>query len=191
MIYDMRTSVLIELRHPTDEARSLTNEPGGWMNLRRVVFALALVGAIGMPGLAQTSARVVKVRPSEPLIKVKTGTAVEAAVVIDIDAGYHINSNRPAESFLIPTALKLQPLKGLAIGRVLYPKAKLQKFPFSPTPMSVYEGKVLLKFTARALPSLAAGNHVVTGKLTVQACDHEKCLRPQTIGVEISFDVSK
>ncbi|HSO74780.1 MAG TPA: protein-disulfide reductase DsbD domain-containing protein [Blastocatellia bacterium] len=161
------------------------------MKLCRIVFALGLVGAIGGSGLAQTSARVVKVRPSEPVFKVKTGAAVEAAVVIDIDAGYHINSNRPAESFLIATALKLQPLKGLAYGRVFYPKAKLQKFSFSPTPMSVYEGKVLLKFTVRALPSLAAGSHVVAGKLTVQACDHEKCLRPQTIDVEIPFDVSK
>jgi thiol:disulfide interchange protein DsbD len=161
------------------------------MKLCRVVFALGLVGAIVGSGLAQTSARVVKVRPSEPVFKVKAGAAVEAVVIIDIDAGYHINSNRPAESFLIPTALKLQPLKGLSIGRVLYPKAKLQKFAFSPTPMSVYEGQVLLKFTTRALASLAAGSHVVKGKLTVQACNHEQCLRPQTIDVEIPFEVSK
>ncbi len=161
------------------------------MNLCRVVFALGLVGAIAASAVGQTSARVVKVRTAEPVFKVKTGAAVDAAVVIDIEAGYHINSNRPAESFLIPTALKLQPLKGLTITRVQYPKAKLQKFSFSPKPMSVYEGKALLKFTARALPSLAAGSHVVKGKLTVQACNHEQCLRPQTIDVEIPFDVTR
>ncbi|MFY9611819.1 MAG: protein-disulfide reductase DsbD domain-containing protein [Blastocatellia bacterium] len=161
------------------------------MSLCRVVLVLGLVGAVGGSAFAQTSARVIKVRPAEPVFKVKTGAAVEAAVVIDIEAGYHINSNRPAESFLIPTALKLQPLKGLTIARVLYPKAKLQKFTFSPKPMSVYEGKVLLKFTVRALPSLAAGSHMVKGKLTVQACNNEQCLRPQTIDVEIPFDVTK
>lgn len=161
------------------------------MKLCRVVFALGLVGVIVASASAQTSARVVKVRPAEPVFKVKTGVAVETAVVIDIEAGYHINSNRPAESFLIPTALKLQPLKGLTFGRVLYPKAKLQKFSFSPKPMSVYEGKAMLKFTARAQPTLAAGSHVVKGKLTVQACNNEQCLRPQTIDVEIPFEVTK
>lgn len=158
------------------------------MSLCRVVLVLGLVSGAAF---AQTSAKVVKVRPSEAVFRVKAGAAVEAAVIVDIEAGYHINSNRPAESFLIPTALKLQPLKGLTYSRVLYPKAKLQKFAFSPKPMSVYEGRALLKFTTRALPSLAAGSHVVKAKLTVQACNHEQCLRPQTIDVEIPFEVTK
>lgn len=161
------------------------------MNLRSVLFAFAVVGCMGASAVGQTSGKVVKLRAAEPVYKVKSGTAVEAAVVIDIEPGYHINSNRPAESFLIPTALKLQPFKGLTIARVLYPKAKLQKFSFSPKPMSVYEGKVLLKFTARALPSIADVIPVVKGKLTVQACNDQQCLRPQTIDVEIPFEVMK
>ncbi|HWN99186.1 MAG TPA: protein-disulfide reductase DsbD domain-containing protein [Blastocatellia bacterium] len=161
------------------------------MNFRRMVFVLALVGVISAAVFAQTSGRVVKVRSAEPMYKIKPGSAVEATVVIDIESGYHINSNRPAESFLIPTALKLQPLKGLTVGRVVYPKAKLQKFAFSEKPMSVYEGKAPLKFNARSLPSLATGSYVVKGKLTVQACNSEQCLRPQTIDVEIPFDVTK
>jgi DsbC/DsbD-like thiol-disulfide interchange protein len=140
---------------------------------------------------AQTSGKVVKVRTAEPVYKLKSGSAVEATLSIDIEEGYHINSNRPAESFLIPTALKLQPLKGLTVARVMYPKAKLQKFGFSEKPMSVYEGKALLKFNVRAMPSLGAGSHVLKGKLTVQACNNEQCLRPQTIDVEIPFEVTK
>ena len=161
------------------------------MNLRRVLLALACGAFMSVAVFAQTSGRVVKVRPAEPVYKLKAGSAVEAALSIDIEEGYHINSNRPAESFLIPTALKLQPLKGLIVARVVYPKAKLQKFTFSEKPMSVYEGKALLKFNARATPSLGAGNHVLKGKLTVQACNNEQCLRPQTIDVEIPFEVTK
>ena len=156
-----------------------------------MVFVLVLATFMSVAVFAQTSGKVVKVRPAEPVYKLKAGSAVEAALSIDIEEGYHINSNRPAESFLIPTALKLQPLKGLTVARVVYPKAKLQKFSFSEKPMSVYEGKALLKFNARALPSLAAGSHVLKGKLTVQACNNEQCLRPQTLDVEIPFEVTK
>ncbi|MEK6303247.1 MAG: protein-disulfide reductase DsbD domain-containing protein [Acidobacteriota bacterium] len=161
------------------------------MNLRRVIFGLGLAAFTSVAAFGQTSGKVVKVRPAEPVYKVKAGSAVEAAVVIDIDPGFHINSNRPAESYLIATALKLEPLKGLTVARVVYPKAKLQKFSFSKTPMSVYEGKALLKFTARAMPALAAGSHVLKGKVRVQACNDVQCLFPKTIDVEIPFEVTK
>jgi len=161
------------------------------MNLRSVLFAVAIAGWICASAVGQTSGKVVKVRAAEPVYKVKSGSAVEAAVVIDIDHGYHINSNRPAESFLIPTSLKLQRVAGLTVARVVYPKAKLQKFTFSEKPMSVFEGKAVLRFNARALSSLAAGNHALKGKLTVQACNDQQCLRPQTIDVEIPFEVTK
>jgi hypothetical protein len=45
--------------------------------------------------------------------------------------------------------------------------------------------------TARALPSLAAGSQTLKGKLTVQACNHEVCLRPQTVGVAIPIEVTR
>ena len=161
------------------------------MNLKRAGFALVLCAFISAAAFGQSSAKVVKVRPGEPLYKVKAGSSVDAAVVIDIDPGYHINSNRPAQSFLIATALKLQPLKGVTVARILYPKAKLQKFAFSEKPMSVFEGKALVKFNARTMPSLAAGNSALKGKLRVQACNDERCLFPQTIDVEIPIEVTK
>jgi hypothetical protein len=34
--------------------------------------------------------------------------------VIDIDSGYHINSNRPLDKFLVATALKVEPEAGFA-----------------------------------------------------------------------------
>jgi len=148
------------------------------------------MGLLSVSAFAQSSAKVVKVRPEQSVYKVKQGASFQVAVVIDIDGGYHINSNRPAEDFLIPTALKLGTLTGLRAGTVRYPKAKIQKFPFSETPMSVYEGRAILRFTARALPTLSPGSHAITGKLTIQACNDQACLRPQTVNVEIPLEVS-
>src|SRR5262249_48332840 len=106
-----------------------------------------------------------------------------------VEDGYHINSNRPAEKYLIPTALKIERQTGLITPPVIYPKAKLQKFEFSQKPLSVFEGKATLRFTARALSSLAAGEHALKAKLTVQACNNQQCLRPQTIDVSIALQV--
>jgi hypothetical protein len=154
-----------------------------------LLFAL-LVG-LSATAAAQSSASVIQIRPEQSSYKVKAGAATGLALVVEIGDGYHINSNRPADKNLIPTALKFDRVAGLSLSPVVYPKAKLQKFEFSPKPLSVYEGKAVLKVTARALPALAAGAQTLKGKLTVQACNNQVCLRPQTVDVAIPLEIVK
>jgi hypothetical protein len=148
-----------------------------------------VLGLVASSAAAQTSGKVVKVRAEQESYQVKRGASTNVSVIIDIDAGYHINSNRPLEKFLIATALKLDREPGITTSRVIYPKAKLEKFEFSEKPVSVFEGRAVLRFTARALPGATAGPRALRGKLTVQACNNEQCLRPQTIGVSIGLEV--
>ena len=98
----------------------------------------------------------------------KAGAATPLALVVEINDGYHINSNRPADKNLIATALKFDRVTGITISPVVYPRGKMQKFEFSAQPLSVYEGKAVFKMTARALASAAAGSQTLKGKLTVQ-----------------------
>src|ERR1700720_1235144 len=147
------------------------------MTLFKLVSIVFVVGLLSLPALAQGSAKVVKISPGEPSYQVKRGASTQIAVNIQIDDGYHINSNRPAEKYLIATSLKLDRAHGLTTTPVIYPRSRLQKFGFSQKPLSVFEGKAVLKFTAHALSSASVGSHALTGKLTVQACNNQQCLR--------------
>ena len=144
--------------------------------MKRAILLMSAIAVVCLSAAAQaqTSASVVKVKPQESVYKVKPGATFQVAVVIDIDEGYHINSNQPGEKFLIATALKLESLRGLRANAVRYPKAKMQKFKFSEKPMSVFEGRTVLRFTARALPTLAEGSHTLKAKLTVQLAKASK-----------------
>lgn len=157
-------------------------------SIKLIILPLIVI-ALSVTGLAQGSAKVVKVNPVESTYKLKRGGAVQIAVAIDVDEGYHINSNRPAEKYLIPTSLKFDRIDGITTSPIIYPKAKLQKFEFSQKPLSVFEGKTTLKLTARALQSLSPGAQNLKGKLTVQACNNQQCLRPQTVDVSIALQV--
>lgn len=157
------------------------------MKLRNILVSMILVGCLG--AMAAASDKVVKISTGQSPYKIKQGTAAPVEVIIDINAGYHINSNQPGDEFLIATALKLDKLDGITTTRVIYPKAKMQKFPFSDKPLSVYEGRAVLKFSARALVSKAPGSYSLKGKLTVQACNNEACLRPATIDVTVPIEV--
>src|SRR5437867_1618896 len=151
------------MRRPTIGELSMT---------ARTTSMLVAICLLSSVAFAQGSAKVVRVTPGASSYKMKRGAAAQIAVNVEVDEGYHINSNRPAEKYLIATALKIERSTGLTTSPVIYPKAKLQKFEFSKKPLSVFEGKSVLKFTARALPSLAPGAQTLRGKLTVQACNN-------------------
>src|SRR3954466_15342049 len=138
-----------------------------------VLALLLLLAGVSVKATAQASASVIKVRPEHSSYKVKAGTATPLALIVEINDGYHINSNRPADKNLIATALKFNRLAGLSVSPIIYPRAKMQKFEFSPKPLSVYEGKAIFKMTARALAQLGGGAQTLKGKLTVQACNNQ------------------
>lgn len=137
----------------------------------------------------QSSASVVNPHAALSVDKVKQGSRFQAAVVVDISSGYHINSNHPSESYLIATTLKVEKQQGITVGLVVYPRGQVKKFEFSEKPLSVYEGRAVLKFSATASPAVPVGNHSIHAKLTVQACNDQACLQPKTVDVEIPFEV--
>jgi thiol:disulfide interchange protein DsbD len=139
--------------------------------------------------LAQSSAKVVKVSHALSPNQVERGKSFQVEIAIDIERGFHINSDRPGDKYLKATSLKLEPMPGLSFGRVIYPKAISKGFKFSKKPLSVYEGRPVIRFSGRALDSLRIGKHTIKAKLTVQACNDEVCLMPSTIDIEIPFEV--
>jgi thiol:disulfide interchange protein DsbD len=161
------------------------------MKFSRLLFLFALLAGLSATAMAQTSSSVVKIKPGADSYTLKQGTATKLELVLDIDGGYHINSNRPNDRNLVATALKFDKVPGLVLTPVTYPKAKTEKFEFSEKPLLVFEGNTVLRLTARALPALPAGSHTLKAKLTIQACNNQLCLRPQTVDVSIPVEVVK
>ena len=57
-----------------------------------------------------------------------------------VKEGYHVNSNKPSEEYLIPLKLTWTQTGALEGGTVTYPKPALEKYEFSESPLSVYTG---------------------------------------------------
>ncbi|HSQ19169.1 MAG TPA: hypothetical protein VLR92_02225, partial [Blastocatellia bacterium] len=87
----------------------------------RLILLFVLVNFLTLSASAQGSAKVVRVTTGESVYKVKRGGAVQVAITIEVEDGYHINSNRPAEKYLIATALKIERTAGLSTTPVIYP----------------------------------------------------------------------
>lgn len=142
---------------------------------RLAVAALAIAATAG----AQFKAlEVASVQPAAA-VKVAAGKTVDVPISIRIRRGYHINSDKPAESYLIPTSLTWD-VPGFKTASVKYPEAEVVKYDFSEKPLSVYSGTIRITSTLAAPMELPAGLTELTGKFRYQACNDKACLPPRT-----------
>jgi len=122
--------------------------------------------------------------------KARRGRLVQAAIVIDIPSGYHINSNRPLESYLIATQLKVDAPNGILVGRTLYPRAAMRTFKFSKKALSVYEGRAILRFNMTVPANYSSGSVDLKARVRLQSCNDEVCFPPKTQEVNLSIGVT-
>jgi len=109
-------------------------------------------------------------------------TEVKGVVTATILSGWHINSNKPLDDFVIPTKLLLD---GTEPVSAVYPPHTVRAFTFSGgQKLAVYEGTIQIPFTAK----LQSGD-TIKGKLHYQACNDNVCLPPRDAEVTIDANV--
>ncbi len=121
--------------------------------------------------------------------KVRRGQATTATIVMDVPSGFHTNSNRPLEKFLIPTQLRVEGPKGISIGPSLYPRAVLRSVKFSKSKVSVFEGRTAMKFVVTVPRSFSGNSAELTARLRFQSCSDDTCFPPQTREVKLRLNV--
>ena len=119
----------------------------------------------------------------------KPGGAADSALKVELRGGYHVNSNTPADDYLIPLKLTWNPGSVVATGTV-FPKPEMHKYSFSQSPLSVYTGDFEIVTHFKAAANAAAGPSTMTGKLRYQACNDHMCLPPKTLDVKLDVEVN-
>ncbi len=108
---------------------------------------------------------------------------------MDIPSGYHVNSSKPLEKFLIPTQIKVEAPKDLRVGPVGYPRAVLRKFKFSKNRVSVYEGRATMRFSITVPRDASAGSKEIKVRVRYQSCNDEVCFPPQNKDISLWLTV--
>lgn len=150
-----------------------------------LVLIAAAAAGIGI-GPAQTVSgfRAVTVLPS-PVIRLEAGKPVSVQVTIQIRYGYHINSNKPAEDYLIATQLTWDPV--LDLESIDYPEAETVEYAFSSKPLSVYSNRIVIRSTFRAPETIPGSLRELSGKFRYQACNSRACFPPKTVPVTVAI----
>lgn len=115
------------------------------------------------------------------------GSTQEAAVIIEIIDGWHINSARPNESYLIPAKVEFDTLPGITPRTLIYPAG--HEAMLMGEKMSVYEGRTVVKFKIDVASTVTAGQYTIPVRLTFQPCDNKECRGRQTVNIDLPMTV--
>jgi cytochrome c biogenesis DsbD-like protein len=110
---------------------------------------------------------------------------------VTVDNGYHINSNRPRDKFLIPTQVILKNTPEFTFMPAKFPPALDRKLEFSEEKVLVFEGEVQFEVPARSKGEASTGPKTISGSLRYQACDENTCYPPRTIPFDVPVEVVK
>lgn len=139
----------------------------GWFVAGFLLCACAVAAAPKPEEILTVQARMVASGPGSGSIHVDATVA----------PGYHVNSHKPSEDYLIPTSVRVTPPAGVTAAEPRYPAGAVKKFSFSDKPLSVYEAQ----FTVEVPVTWAGSVPAVPGTLDFQACTDSQCYAPASI----------
>ena len=99
------------------------------------------------------------------------GATLRTAIWVYLAPGFHVNSNKPLEDFLIPTALIPSPPDGITVTEITYPEAGLLEQKGAEIPLAVFEERFAIGVLLTLANDLPVGTYTVPGTLRYQACD--------------------
>ena len=147
-----------------------------------------VVGLLSLPLLAQSTKQYLSVGEL-PKVVGKRSAAVQARIPVSVQPGFHVNSNTPAEEYLIPLKLTWKSTGALEAGQLTYPKPSLEKYEFADKPLSVFTGDFSIVANFKVTANAPAGPGVTVGQLRYQACNDRACFPPKNIDINLPYQV--
>ena len=150
-----------------------------WTKSKRAALAGACI--LGLPLCLLAQQNKLTVRPSEPITVKRGATFIEALKVV-VQPGFHVNSDKPKDEFIIPLKLTWSggPLEATSTS---YPKP--EEIQVGSERLTVFTGTFNIQTEFKAPEHAQAGPATMKGKLRYQACNDQMCLRPATIDVRV------
>lgn len=130
-------------------------------------------------------------QPAKPELKTEVAVARIApggegtvTVRVKLNEGWHVQSNQPAEDYLIPTVLTWEAAPaGIGFDGPVYPEAESFRLKGTTEDILVYGHDFTIETTVTVGASVMPGSYALAGTLRYQACDDATCIAPATAAI--------
>ncbi len=151
------------------------------------IFLIVVFNVFGQP----LTKDVIQIKTFNSFDKIYQNSEFLLAVKINVDEGWHINSNTPNEDYLIPAKLSILSTDGIIekVEKISYPKPEDIKLSFSKNPLSVWQGEFLIGAKLKLKDDVKPGKYKLIVNLNYQACNDNTCLAPNSIVDTLEIEV--
>lgn len=158
---------------------------------RLILTVLALFAAIAGPRAADAQPAELRLDTTWLLDAnaVHPGGTIHGALHVKMPGRFHVQSNKPADEMMIPTALSLTAPPGLVVREIVYPKAVETNVEGFDEPLLVFDHEFVIGIALEAEPDLAPGSHQLAATLKYQACNDQICLAPASLKLTTEIKV--
>ena len=155
--------------------------------LSAIVIAIAFNATFAQIGMPKD---LVKIETYQSFDKVYPGSEFKLALEVNVEEGWHINSHKPYDEYLIPTSLTIIENPNFKLKKVAYPEPHDFKLSFSESPLSVWEGTVYKGALVEVDSNLTPGIYPLVVELEYQACNDISCQAPTAVTDTINIEVA-
>ena len=120
---------------------------------------------------------------------VRAGASVQLSLKVRLPPEIHVQSDKPKDPFLIPTALTVTAPPGVAVDPIVYPKATDFTQAGRSEPLKVFGGEFTIDVHISLSADVPAGQLVVPAQFRYQACDASVCYAPARADVKWTLTV--
>lgn len=148
-------------------------------------------GAVAQAAEDELSQRAgpVAIQVSSSETAIAAGDSFTIQVEADIDSGWHLYAENPDAEFLIPCTVTVAEHDSFTIGSVEAPEAESKEDPILKETVNIYHGRITFRIPVTVAEGATEGTAELTISVRTQACDEERCLKPQTTTFRLPLEV--
>ena len=153
-----------------------------------IVSATALACVlIAIPAAAQFGPTSIEITPRYETDGAHPGETFRMAAEVQLDPGYHVNSNEPLDPYLIPTTIVFSAPEGITVRKLAFPEpSTLMQAGIE---LVTYDEEFLLGVEIVLADNVEPGEYVVSALLRYQSCDETTCYSPTQEPIEFRVAV--
>lgn len=149
-------------------------------------IAALVITALAAPGWAraQTSRPVITVTTAPLAGAIRAGETISVRVTVRLPKDVHVQSDKPRDPSVIPTALTFAAPDGIAVERIAYPKAVELAQSGRAEALTVFGGEFTIDARLTVPTGVPSGKQLLRGTLRYQACTETVCFPPARAALE-------
>jgi uncharacterized protein YyaL (SSP411 family) len=122
------------------------------------------------------------------VLHLRPGASAKVEFLLEIAPGYHINTRKPAQSHLIPTAASFATDAPAIVGPMGYPSS--EPYVVGEERLDVYQGRVVLTVPVTLTQDADPGLYHLMVTVHCQPCSDTECLHPIAVTHTLDIEVT-